>query len=559
MIPRARKRFKALFRGGAPALALLAVGAGLQAGVNVGIPLLARDALDGAIPAKAFGRLALAGAGIAALYLLNGAIGVGLRWVALKSARAAAARLRNDAVDAILSRSRAWHAQQDPALLHTVIVQDTERAGNYFDILLGQLLPALTISCALLVALLLLDFRLFLLLGTLVPPLLLIRSTLGKSAKRRIPLFRAAFERYAKATHFLVHALDLVRTRSAEGPETARQFGAIEGLRDAGVRASFGIAAYTQIHNAVVALSGVVILVGGGMAVATGRTTAGALLSFYAAVSLLKTPAQTLLSCAAQLSEGEAALESIDRLLSEGECEPYRGTGRPELTGAVRISGVSFGFPGRPLFSGLDLALRAGEVVGIVGPNGSGKSTLIELLLAHYRPDAGSLSADSHTYDTLDPRRLRRAFSVLRQDPYLFPGSVAENIGYGRPEASFEEILEAARHAGADVFVGQLPQAFDTPVGERGALLSGGQRQRIALARALLGKPSLLLLDEPTNHLDESAVRGVMSGLRAMRPPPAILLVSHHREILGLCDRVLALADGCLVPAGDGTIGPGNG
>jgi ATP-binding cassette subfamily B protein len=185
--------------------------------------------------------------------------------------------------------------------------------------------------------------------------------------------------------------------------------------------------------------------------------TAGALISFYAAVSLLKTPAQTLLSCAGPISEGRAAMESIDRLLSEGEMEPYRGEGKPSLSGAVRLSGVSFGFPGRPLFSGLDLEIRRGEVVGIVGENGCGKSTLIDLLLAHYRPPAGTLSADDHPYDTLDPRHLRRAFSVLRQDPYLFPGTVAGNIGYGRPDAGIGEIIEAARHAGADGFIRTLP------------------------------------------------------------------------------------------------------
>ena len=543
-----KARFVALIRGAAPTLALLTGGAFLQGAVNIGIPLLARVALDRAIPAKDFGSLAFTGAGIAALYLLNSAIGVGMRWSALRTAQTAAARLRSDTVDTLLSRSQNWHAQQDPARLNTIILQDTERAGAFFDALLGQLLPAATVSCALLVALMLLDLRLFLMLGALVPLLLLVRATLGKTAKGGVLRFRETFEQYGKATHFLIHAIDLIRTRSAEEPETVRQRDAIEALRSAGVRASWGFAAYTQIHNAVVALSGVVILVGGGWAVASGQTTAGALFSFYAAVSLLKTPAQTILSLAGPISEGRAAMKSIDRLLSEGEVEPYQGEGKPSLSGAVRLSGVSFGFPGRPLFSGLDLDIRQGEVVGIVGENGCGKSTLIELLLAHYRPSSGSLSADDHPYDTLEPRHLRRAFSVLRQDPYLFPGTVAENIGYGRPNATIEEIIEAARHTGADGFIRAMPHGFDTPVGERGGLLSGGQRQRIALARALIGQPSLLLLDEPTNHLDEGAVRDVIAGLRTLSPLPAILLVSHHRELLGMCDRVLAVAGGHLVP-----------
>jgi ABC-type bacteriocin/lantibiotic exporter with double-glycine peptidase domain len=194
----------------------------------------------------------------------------------------------------------------------------------------------------------------------------------------------------------------------------------------------------------------------------------------------------------------------------------------------------------------VNLELRPGSSVAIVGPNGAGKSTVLYLILGFYRPLRGALRADGAAYDRLDLVELRRGIGVVMQHPTFFAGTVRENITYGYPEATDEEIAVAARLALADEFIQALPQGYDTPIGEGGLLLSGGEVQRIAIARALLRKPKLLILDEPTNHLESAAIHRLLDHLAALEPRPGVLIISHDREVLRYADVVHRLEDGTL-------------
>ncbi len=170
------------------------------------------------------------------------------------------------------------------------------------------------------------------------------------------------------------------------------------------------------------------------------------------------------------------------------------------------------------MLQAINLTLSPGQTVVVVGPNGSGKTTLLNLLLGFYRPQQGQLYADEQPFSQLDLIHLRRSIAVVSQDPVIFPGTIRENLTYGCPEVSFQRIIEAAHLATAHEFIEQLPQGYDTFVGDNGVLLSGGQRQRLAIARALLRQPKLLILDEPTNHLDATAVEQLMHHLKKLDP-----------------------------------------
>ena len=171
----------------------------------------------------------------------------------------------------------------------------------------------------------------------------------------------------------------------------------------------------------------------------------------------------------------------------------------------------------------------------------------MHLVLGFYRPQEGRLYADGHPFDELDMRDLRRQMGVVMQDPIIFPGTVLENIVYGCCEADMDRVVRAAQLAMAHEFVQQLPQGYDTAVGEHGMLLSGGQRQRIAVARALLRQPRLLILDEPNVHLDEAAVSRLIDNVREMANRSAILVISHDPSVLSLAQRTHVLLDGRIV------------
>jgi ABC-type bacteriocin/lantibiotic exporter with double-glycine peptidase domain len=188
--------------------------------------------------------------------------------------------------------------------------------------------------------------------------------------------------------------------------------------------------------------------------------------------------------------------------------------------------------------------IASGEHIVILGPNGAGKTSLASLILGIYRPDAGALLADGVPYDELDIRALRMAFGVLLQDPVILPGTVTENIAYGRPDAPAAEVERVAALAGADGFVARLPDGYATDVGVDGGRLSGGQRQRIALARALLAQPRLLLLDEPTTHLDLAAIAALRATLGELPQRPTVITITHDEALAGQADRVVHLRDG---------------
>src|SRR6185295_16271490 len=186
--------------------------------------------------------------------------------------------------------------------------------------------------------------------------------------------------------------------------------------------------------------------------------------------------------------------------------------------------------------------------LAIVGPNGAGKSTLAWLILGAYRPREGVILADGVPYDEIDMVKFRRSIGTVTQHPEFLNGSIAENIGYGTDNCDFEQIKHAAHLALIDDFIESLPNGYDTQVGEGGVLLAGGEAQRLAIARALIRKPRLLILDEPTNHLDRNAIRRLMQQLQTLENRPAILTISHDREVVDFADEVYALRDGVAVP-----------
>jgi ATP-binding cassette subfamily B protein len=508
--------------------------------------LLIRHAVDTVIPQRQMWRLVEIGAAIFALRALGSLIALWLRAAHVRVLKEATFRLREDLLQRLFTLSRSAYTRLDRDTTHTRIVLDTERVDEMSHAVVARLLPAVFSAAVLAVLLAVLNPRLLLLTVALAPLLLLSVRATGGRVKKRVYAFQRAFETFSNGIQFVLQHMDLTLIQSYEGREAQRRIADMAKLRQASRRMAFIYAVHGQLQTITVTLCGVVILVAGGASVAAGQMTIGGFLSFWVAAGLMNQQIMTIVGAIPEVIAGNESMATLHCFAMSCEPRPYHGREVIRFSGRIEMHGVDFGYGEAPVVRDVNLELRPGSTVAIVGPNGAGKSTVLYLILGFYRPLRGALRADGAAYDRLDLVELRRGIGVVMQHPTFFAGTVRENITYGYPEATDEEIAVAARLALADEFIQALPQGYDTPIGEGGLLLSGGEVQRIAIARALLRKPKLLILDEPTNHLESAAIHRLLDHLAALEPRPGVLIISHDREVLRYADVVHRLEDGTL-------------
>jgi ATP-binding cassette subfamily B protein len=221
------------------------------------------------------------------------------------------------------------------------------------------------------------------------------------------------------------------------------------------------------------------------------------------------------------------------------------------IAGRVSFDNVTFGYDGiRQVIRGVSFDVRAGELIGLVGPSGGGKSTVVNLLARFYDVTGGTIRVDGVDVRRLDTGHYRRQIGMVLQDPYLFHGTIVENIRYGLPEAGLDAVIAAARAANAHDFVCKLPHGYDTIVGERGHTLSGGERQRVSIARAILHDPRILILDEATSSVDTETERQIQEALERLVHGRTVFAIAHRLSTLRKADRLFVIEDGRLAEAG---------
>ncbi|MEX2207524.1 MAG: ABC transporter ATP-binding protein [Myxococcota bacterium] len=240
-----------------------------------------------------------------------------------------------------------------------------------------------------------------------------------------------------------------------------------------------------------------------------------------------------------------AVLDAPEELQDEPEAKPIT-----RLARGIRFRDVVFHYGREEVLRGLDLEIPAGQTVALVGPTGAGKTTIADLVLRFHDPESGSVEFDGVDARGINRRSLRELCAVVSQDPFLFDATILENIRYGRPEASFAEIVEAARAANAHDFIDKLPQGYQTPVGELGGQLSGGQRQRITIARAVLRDPQILILDEPTSALDAKSEQVVQEAIANLMKGRTVIVIAHRLSTVQSADKIAVLEQGRISATG---------
>jgi ABC-type multidrug transport system fused ATPase/permease subunit len=374
--------------------------------------------------------------------------------------------------------------------------------------------------------------------------------------KRLRPLFRERGKINAEVTGRLNETLGgirIVKTYTAEKREELVFTKGVHKLYRNVAQSITGVSSITAFSTAIIGIIGVIMIIVGGRAILAGRMTVGDFLNYILFTGLLAAPVVQMASIGTQISEAFAGLDRIRELMQMTTEDQEDATKAPldEIAGEVIFEDVSFEYnPGVPVLQHVSFRAPAGTTTALVGSSGSGKSTLISLVMAFNRPLGGRIVVDGKDLASVRLRDYREQLGVVLQDNFLFDGSVADNIKYGQPDATLEDIKRVSRIAHADEFIETFEQGYDTIVGERGVKLSGGQRQRVSIARAILANPRILVLDEATSSLDSESEALIQDGLKALRQGRTTFVIAHRLSTIRSADQILVLEHGEIVERG---------
>jgi ABC transporter fused permease/ATP-binding protein len=354
-----------------------------------------------------------------------------------------------------------------------------------------------------------------------------------------------------------IASIRTVRSFARESHEKKRYEEAVDRSYRLAVKRAFAVGGWRGFNN-FVGYGVVTLLVWyGGRMVSSGDMTIGELTAFLLYAGIVAASIGALAGIYAEFMRAAGSSQRIFELLDKkGRVEAGGGEPLGEVTGSLHFERVNFCYPARPdvtVLRDFELTVEPGEVVALVGPSGAGKSTVASLLPRFYDPTQGRITLDGTDLKSFDTRSLRQKIGAVMQEPVLFAESIAENIRYGRPDASDEEVRRAARDANAASFIEEFPEEYDTLVGERGIRLSGGQKQRIAVARAVLKDPRILILDEATSALDAESEHLVYEALDRLMEGRTTIVIAHRLSTVRNADRVVVLDQGTVVEVGSHT------
>lgn len=431
------------------------------------------------------------------------------------------------------------------------VTQDTDRVWGFLvDGLPFFIMNGLTLTA---VGVLIFLVNPWLALAILVPvPLVAIIST--RAWKPVSALFFRVSQKWGRVHMHLSESLNGIRVVKAfakEDHEYQRFKKRSEELRDAAAKADMTWYTAFGLMSFCVAMGTVIHWSLGGWMLFTGRITLGQFYMVQAYLGMVYGPLQWFAQLNNWFSRAMAGAERIFEIMDMTPEPAHLGGLTPVVKGEVEFDGVRFGYDkSNPVINGVSFKVAEGEMVGLVGHSGAGKSTTINLVSRFYEPDAGRILIDGVDYRELDLRAYRSQIGIVLQEPFLFHGTIAENIKYGNPEASFEEVMAAAKAANAHDFILSKPDGYDTLTGERGSRLSGGEKQRISIARAILHNPRILILDEATSSVDVETERAIQEAIQRLISGRTTFAIAHRLSTLRNADRLIVLDKGQIAEMG---------
>jgi ABC-type multidrug transport system fused ATPase/permease subunit len=524
-------------------------------------PLLIGVGIDHAVPALVQGGPGGSGTPWPLVWTTAAMVGAAALDTVLRYAFLVGSGRVGQAVLLTLRRRVFGHVQQLPLAFHerytsgktiSRLTSDVEALAELLDEGLDGLLTALFSVLTIGVVLVVLDWPLGLIALLGFPLLFLLGRWFQRNstiAYRRTRQTIAALIVQFTETMGGIRAVQAFR-REPRNDELHAQLN--EDNRQAQHRAFWLIAVFVPAVTMIGNLITVAVLGYGALRVMDGDLAVGVLVSFLLYLRRFFDPLQDIAMFYNSYQSASAALEKLSGVLEERSAvpEPADPVPLPRAAGEVVFAGVRFGYGAATVLPHLDLTIPAGQTVALVGATGAGKSTLARLAARFYDPVAGQVRLDGVPVDQLSDADLRRAVVMVTQESFLFSGSIADNIGFGKPDATRAEVEAAARAIGADTFIRALPEGYDTDVAKRGGRLSAGQRQLVSFARAFLADPAVLVLDEATSSLDVPSERLVQQALRTLLADRTALIIAHRLSTVEFADRVLVMDAGQVVEDG---------
>jgi ATP-binding cassette, subfamily B, multidrug efflux pump len=521
----------------------------LASAASLTAPQLIRIAIDEGIAPRELNVILLAVGGLAAAALLRGLFTFLQGYLAERASQGVAFDLRNELFAKIERLGFGYYDRVETGQLVTRLTSDVEQIRTFAGTGVVQMAAAVVMLIGTTILLILLDWQLALLALSVVPVIFVL---LLRFVRRIGPLFREVQQTLGQLNSVLqedLAGIRVIRTFAREDYEVARYRSVNDELLSKNLQTVRTFANNFPFVFLLANVGTLIIVLFGGLQVISGRLTIGELVAFNTYLGFLLFPIFTIGFLAAGISRAGASslrvFEVLDAPLEVEEAPD--AVPLPPIRCRVEFDGVRFRYPGdeREILRGISFSAEPGQTVAILGTTGSGKSTLVNLIPRFYDVTGGSLRLDGFDVRDVTLASLRSQIGIVMQSPLLFSGPVRDNIAYGKPDATQEEIEAAALAAQADEFIRALPAGYDTVIGERGVGLSGGQRQRIAIARALLIDPRLLILDDSTSAVDAETEAAIQESLdRLMR--------EGHRTVFVIAQRISTVRDADLILVLDG-------
>ncbi len=517
------------------------------------LPLSPRFLLDDVIGEGRGELLIPLAAAVAGATLVQGLTSFALSQVVSVAGQRAIAEMRKDVQAHVLRLPVRYFDTTRTGVLITRVMRDAEGVRNLVGTGIIQLVGGIFTSVLAMAYLFWVHWRLT--LFTLVV-LVGFGAMMAYAFRKLRPIFRERNRIESEVTGRLGESLGGIRTVKVYTAERRERIAFARGvhrlLRNIASTIT-GTSAVTAASSLIVGLIGVIVIVVGGRAMLAGQMSIGGYASYVAMIGVMVVPLVQIGSIGTQVTEAFAGLDRIRELRRMVTEDGDDATKAPlaAVRGDVVFEDVHFAYEAdEPVLNGISFHAPAGTTTALVGSSGSGKSTTIGLVMAFHLPKRGRVLVDGRDLGTIRLKDYRARLGVVMQDNFLFDGTIRENIAYGRPGATDEEVAAAARVAHCDEFVGRFERGLDTIVGERGVKLSGGQRQRVAIARAILADPRILILDEATSSLDSESEALIQDGLRALRKGRTTFVIAHRLSTIRNADQILVLEGGEIVERG---------
>ncbi|MDF1836134.1 MAG: ABC transporter ATP-binding protein [Alteraurantiacibacter sp. bin_em_oilr2.035] len=509
------------------------------------LPWLAGQLLGGVVEAR-IGSTSTIVLALVALLILSTLFKISGAMVSARTSAVILAQLRLDTYRKIQRLPMKFHNRSNQGELLSLMTYEISRLSDFLTNTIATV-PAMVLTAAgAIVILFVIDPLLALLIPILVPIFYILLRFSGRKLRANATKMRDAETEVFNKAEMHLEMLSATKAFAVEDTQFDLYTAAIEDAQRKSALNEQINSVISPLVGLIAALAALAVILLGGLQIGEGGRTPGELFSALLYAALLTRPIGQIAELWGRLQLARGTLARLQAVIT---LEPEQGYDRGLLPdtvrGALAFRDVHFSYPGRQVtLRGANLEIAAGEVIAITGENGAGKSTLVNLLLRFYDADQGQITLDGTPIENLQVQALRRYIGYVPQRTMLFSGSLRENVVFGCPQASDEQIAEALRLSQAEAFVADLPKGLDTQIGDHGVRLSGGQCQRIALTRALLLHPQIIIFDEATSMFDlenealfVKAIKGALSG-------QTVIIITHRRALLALADRIVKVVDG---------------